>query len=101
MLQESTDTGSLLEIRGKQNLREGLTNVSDATQSFFVNLTSKSNSLATEDRLMQVGSKLHLHLTQTLLMDSNLITEWFSLFKEPIQNFDSEAEDECHAYVVI
>lgn len=79
-LEYSVERESLKEIERKQNIRKGLTNVTDKCSAFFQKLDSKIRSLQTHKNLDIHGTKFSSFLRSNLNEDGKLRNEWRSLF---------------------
>ena len=86
---ESEDPGSLGQIKQRQNIKQGLTNISDLSQSFFMALCIKTNKMCTETNLHKYGQMLHEHIVNTLVSDNNLYNLWNEQFSTPVQTLHS------------
>jgi hypothetical protein len=80
LLQTSVDLGSLLETKRKQNVREGLTNVTDDTFQFFMSLENKCWYHLTDEGLAKSKDRLFAATLIHLLKDDDLVQAWSSLF---------------------
>ncbi|CAC5382467.1 PIF1 [Mytilus coruscus] len=79
-LHEYKDQESLKEIERKQNLRRGLTHVSDKCADFFVELDMKVQKLQTSANLNIHGSKFPNFIKNVLRNDKDLKSKWTHLF---------------------
>ena len=79
-LNESKDQESLKEIERKQNLRRGLTHVSDKCADFFGELDNKVQKLQTSANLNIHGSKFPNFIKNVLRNDEDLKSKWTHLF---------------------
>lgn len=89
-LESSSEKESLKEIERKQNIRKGLTNVTDECSVFFQHLDTKVRSLQTYKKLDIQGPNFSSFLKMELNKDLSLGTEWNNLFKTFEPNLKSQ-----------
>ncbi|CAC5389979.1 PIF1 [Mytilus coruscus] len=88
LAEHSTDKGSLLETRRKQNVRSGLTNITDDAQNFFMMLDKKVRQLETTANLNVHGASFDMYM-QTQLRTDNVILCTFSKLFNPMTPGDT------------
>ena len=76
----SSDPASLEVTAFKQNMRWGLTNITDSAQEFFLLLSEKVTQLETEETLHEHGKDMFKFVTDELQKDESLCDKWNELF---------------------
>jgi hypothetical protein len=74
LLETSEDIESLDEIMRKQNVRKGLTNISDKCFNFFLLLDKKIRLLETTANIDIHGTNFHSFVISQLQKDESLLT---------------------------
>ena len=80
LLEHSSDKESLYETERKQNMRKGLTNISDDAHKFFIILDQKIRKLETTANLNLYGSNFSKFLHTELNNDNLIFESWTNLF---------------------
>jgi hypothetical protein len=81
--QNTCDPTSLLEISRKQNVRQGLTNITDSSFSFFLHLDAKIRNMESVQSAQLHGEALYVHIRQSVEKDLVLVAEWVELLRSP------------------
>ena len=80
IMDKTTEITSLMEVQRKQNLRHGLTNITDGCFHFFLELDKQIRGLETLQNLNLYTSKIYAFISEEI-SDSDLIREqWRNLF---------------------
>ena len=94
LLDATTDRESLLETARKQNNREGLTNISDKTFQFFVDLEKLGREKLSSENLASQGKHLYKFALTELKSDLTLFEMWTWLFQTvPSESQEVDASD--------
>ncbi|CAG2216822.1 unnamed protein product [Mytilus edulis] len=80
LAEHSNDKGSLLETRRKQNVRSGLTNITDEAANCFMQLDKKIRQLETTSNLNVHGASFDLYMQTKLRTDSAILCTFSKLF---------------------
>ena len=86
LLDTSSDLESLVFTKQKQNLRGGLTNISDHCFEFFICLDNKLQQLMTEHAVNIYGKNFHVYLCDSVKFDEIMYSE----FKKSVQLTSNE-----------
>lgn len=87
---------SIIDVKRKQNLSCGLTNISDNTFEFFLELEKIRIPLYSEDQLRIHGQNMLQHIHSTVLKNEKLFSLWTSLFSKlqtSMFTLDSDSDD--------
>ena len=80
LLKTSENPESLEEVKRKQNLRGGLTNIKDVTLDLFVLLDSKVRKSETRENLSVHHKDFYSFIYDKVINDEELIDKWRGLF---------------------
>ncbi|XP_060602232.1 uncharacterized protein LOC132755380 [Ruditapes philippinarum] len=80
LLNDSSFPQSLETTARKQNIRQGLTNITDSAFVFFSELNHKLRLLETYQNLYKHGKNTIEMVKSEILADSNILEQWFKLF---------------------
>ena len=96
----STDKASLEATKRKQNMRNGLTNISDTALNFFKSLDNKIRFLESPGNLSIHGSEFYIFLSDKILEDVDLKQMWSNIFQdeEPQHETKNFAQDISEKY---
>ncbi|VDI83329.1 Hypothetical predicted protein [Mytilus galloprovincialis] len=89
----SSDVESLDETKRKQNLREGLTNITDNAFTFFTKLELLCRNILTHGSLVQHGKYLFSNVKEQIIKDKDLFELWSITLTKAISS--SEGENDC------
>ena len=81
---ESQDKESLNAVKSKQNLRCGLTNITDQASDFFTKLCKENLSLMTFANLYKYEEDFASSTTKELLGNKELLQLWLSLYHDNV-----------------
>lgn len=95
-LQASDDLASLEETAKRQNFRHGLTNITDRSHDFFMNMVNKVTELENFATLQLYGSELPSNVEQHIRDDKDLFHQFTSIFTSCSTIHENEAMP--HAY---
>jgi hypothetical protein len=90
LLETSEDTESLDEIMHKQNVRKGLTNISDKCFNFFLLLDKKIRLLETTANIDIHGTNFHSFVISQLQKDESLLNAFNSQFSTQISQEEAK-----------
>lgn len=90
LLETSEDTESLDEIMRKQNVRKGLTNISDKCFNFFLLLDKKIRLLETTANIDIHGTNFHSFVISQLQKDESLLNAFNSQFSTQISQEEAK-----------
>ena len=92
----TSDPESLHETTRKQNIKRGLTNISDAAYEWFGNLVFRTLHELNSDNLTYHGSKLYEHTLSYLKIDTELFTGFVSLVSscKPLEHLSCDSDFE-------
>jgi hypothetical protein len=82
LAQTSEDKGSLYETERRQNIRAGLTHISDKAFYFFTKLCSATLFLQTPETLTAAGENIQHFIKEHLQSNTDLKVHWLTLFPE-------------------
>ncbi|XP_062597523.1 uncharacterized protein LOC134258949 [Saccostrea cucullata] len=71
---------SIIDVKRKQNLSCGLTNITDGAFQFFLELEKTRIPLYSEHELKYHGQNVLQHIQATIVEDRNLFNSWTNLF---------------------
>lgn len=80
----------------KQNIRQGLTNITDSAYLFFETLNHKVRKLETFKNLHLYGKTVIEVIKSNIFNDTELFHDWLKLFTEDTNDHVSEDEDALH-----
>lgn len=87
IFEKSTEITSLIEIQRKQNIRHGLTNVTDACFEFFIEMDKKIRDLETLNNLTLYTSNIYSFISAEISESESINQKWRALFTEN-ENFN-------------
>jgi len=102
LLETTSNRESLLDVRRRQNVRCGLTNVTDHFFDFFLGLTEICLSLLINENLLRYGKQVYMKCFEEIYSDVKLFEQFIALvvnrhndekFEELDANTSSEAFD--------
>ena len=92
VIAETSQYPETLEVTArKQNIRQGLTNISDKAYLFFESLNHRIRQLETFQNLNEYGQNVVEYIKSKLLENSNLMQEWMLLFR--VAECDDDDDD--------
>lgn len=87
IFEKSKEITSLIEIQRKQNIRHGLTNVTDACFEFFIEMDKKIRDLETLNNLTLYTSNIYSFISAEISESESINEKWRALFTEN-ENFN-------------
>ena len=81
---------TIKETLWRQNLNKSLTNITDGTFEFFLNLEKKVQSLQTDKDIHDKGQDLYIVMKRELEKDTDLKRKWLSLISFKKDNIDEK-----------
>lgn len=90
LMETSVDKASLDETKRKQNIRGGLTNISDPAFHFFKELDHRIAQLENQFNMQLHGADLYVFIQKTLTTNPELLSQWINLF-QPLVTDDEES----------
>lgn len=87
IFEKSKEITSLIEIQRKQNIRHGLTNVTDACFEFFIEMDKKIRDLETLNNLTLYTSNIYSFISAEISESESINEKWRALFTDN-ENFN-------------
>ena len=81
LLRTSTDQDSLLHVKQKQNLRGGLTHISDSAFNYFESLDVNFQKIENESNLNLHGKNFYSFIQTEVQNNSELFAKWEQIFE--------------------
>jgi hypothetical protein len=86
IFQITTDLSSLMDVKIKQNILKGLTNVTDSCFQFFLDLDDRIRRLETMENLNIYSKNLYTFILNEVYESQPLKEKWIALFSDKEQN---------------